>query len=64
MGQKEKTEEKKKREKKRPKVGDTDGKLHMVHASTHGTRKLPGPTFKRYLNFIFFFIKKGNTWKF
>ena len=40
VGQKQKTE--KKRERKRPKVGDKDGQPRMAHASMHGARKPQG----------------------
>ena len=45
VGQKQKTEREKKEEKERLNDGNiiTMAKLRMVHASTHGARKPPGP---------------------
>ena len=42
MGQKEKTE-KKKRERKRAKVGNNNGQLRIANVTSGGTRKPPGP---------------------
>ena len=49
MGQKQKTEEKKKEErgeKEERKLVKTMAKLRMAHASTHGARKPPGPKYE------------------
>ena len=45
VGQKQKTEEKKKEERK---LVITMAKLRMAHANTHGARKPPGPTSTNY----------------
>ena len=45
MGKKQKTEEKKKEERK---LVITMAKLCMAHANTHGARKPPGPTSTNY----------------
>ena len=53
VGQKQKTEKERKRERK---LAKTMAKLRMAHASTHGARKPPGPIL--VLWFVSFYLAK------